>query len=43
MNLKVTDVLFLQDEYIKSLEFVDDGENSGYRDPKYPNVILKLK
>lgn len=43
MNLNIQDVLFLQNEYISSLDYVEDGENTGYRDPKYPNLILKLQ
>jgi len=31
----------LKDSYLESLTF--DDESKGYRDPKYPNVILKFK
>lgn len=45
MNLEKYDlksINFMKDNYIKSLEIVDDNGEKGYRDPKYPNLILKV-
>lgn len=40
-NYKYDSLIKLRDKYFDSIEY--DEENKGYRDPKFPHVLLKRK